>query len=102
MQNAGRGIWRKFSGLSRERRDGWSPYFQHMTYMDIANTVAKQKGEEGGEDESEEGQSSECGSHSMALQWLLDCMSQREFKHSDIIAARKIWTAVRSLNCSQK
>jgi hypothetical protein len=26
MQNAGRGIWRKFSGLSRERRDGWSPY----------------------------------------------------------------------------
>jgi hypothetical protein len=25
MQNAGRGIWRKFSGLSREGRDGWSP-----------------------------------------------------------------------------
>jgi hypothetical protein len=23
MQNAGRGIWRKFSGLSRERWDGW-------------------------------------------------------------------------------
>jgi hypothetical protein len=22
MQNAGRGIWRKFSGLSREKRDG--------------------------------------------------------------------------------
>jgi hypothetical protein len=26
MQNAERGILRKFSGLSRERRDGWSPY----------------------------------------------------------------------------
>jgi hypothetical protein len=26
MQNAGRGIWRKFSGLSRERRDaGFDP-----------------------------------------------------------------------------
>jgi hypothetical protein len=30
MQNAGRGIWRKFSGLSRERRDGWSPYFVYL------------------------------------------------------------------------
>jgi hypothetical protein len=29
MQNAGRGIWRKFSGLSREIGDGWSPYYQH-------------------------------------------------------------------------
>jgi hypothetical protein len=25
MQNAGRGIWRKFSGLSRERQDGGHP-----------------------------------------------------------------------------
>jgi hypothetical protein len=25
IQTAGRGIWRKFSGLSRERRDRWSP-----------------------------------------------------------------------------
>jgi hypothetical protein len=44
--------------------------FQHMTDMDIANAATKQKGEEeGGEDEhEEEGQSSECVSHSMALQ----------------------------------
>jgi hypothetical protein len=25
MQNVGRGIWRKFSGLPRERRDGCHP-----------------------------------------------------------------------------
>jgi hypothetical protein len=43
--------------------------FQHMTVTDIVNASAKQKGgKEGGEDDSEEeGQSSECISHSMAL-----------------------------------
>jgi hypothetical protein len=42
--------------------------FQNMTDTDIANAAMKQKGEEeGGEDESEEGQSCECVSHSMAL-----------------------------------
>jgi hypothetical protein len=26
------GIWRKFSGLSRERRDGWSPHTESIIY----------------------------------------------------------------------
>jgi hypothetical protein len=44
MQNAGRGIWRKFSGLSRERRDGWSPYkpvisFEALAAVKILNLV---------------------------------------------------------------
>jgi hypothetical protein len=73
-----------------------------MTHTDIANAATKQKGEIGGEEEDEseeEGQSSECVSHSMALQCadtLLDYMGQRGFEYSDIIAARKIHTAMRS------
>jgi hypothetical protein len=30
MQNVEHGMWRKFSGLSRERRDGWSPYTERQ------------------------------------------------------------------------
>jgi hypothetical protein len=71
-------------------------------------SAAKQeREEEGGEDESEEeGESSECVSHSKVLQRvdnLLDYMGQRGFKYSDITANRKIHTAVRrSLNSLQK
>jgi hypothetical protein len=63
--------------------------------------LPKQKGkEQGGEDDSEEeGQISECISHSsMGLQCvdtLLDFMGQRGFEYSEIIATRKICTAVR-------
>jgi hypothetical protein len=49
----------------------------------------------GGEDENEEGESSECVSHSMMLQCadtLLDYLGRRGFKY-DITAARKIHTA---------
>jgi hypothetical protein len=42
--------------------------FQHMTHQDIVNAATKQEGEEdGGKNESAEGQSSECISHSMVL-----------------------------------
>jgi hypothetical protein len=34
----GRGIWRKFSGLSRERRDGWSPYVQVMHHTQASTS----------------------------------------------------------------
>jgi hypothetical protein len=30
MQNAERGIWRKFLGLSCDRRDRWSPYIHSL------------------------------------------------------------------------
>jgi hypothetical protein len=67
----------------------------------------KQKGEEeGGEDETEEGESSERIRHSMALQCvdtLLDSIGQRGFEYSDITTARKIHLAMRrSLNSLQK
>jgi hypothetical protein len=39
-----------------------------VTDTDIADAAMKQKGEKEGEDESEEGQSSEFINHSMALQ----------------------------------
>jgi hypothetical protein len=80
--------------------DAWELGFQNMTDMDSGNTAAKQKREEGGEDDSEEGQSSECISHSIALLCvvtpvLLDYVDQKGFEHSDITAARKIRTAMR-------
>jgi hypothetical protein len=51
MQNAGRGIWRKFSGLSRERRDGLSPYTTYsgrnqtarFAYVTLLRLEGKQK-----------------------------------------------------------
>jgi hypothetical protein len=62
--------------------------FQHTTDTDIIDVATKQKGEEeGGEDESENGESSECISYSMALQCvdtLLDYMGQKGFKYNDI------------------
>jgi hypothetical protein len=76
------------------------------TDMDIVNAAATHKGEEdGGENESEEeGQSSECVSHSMTLKCvdtLVDYMGQSGFECSDSTAARKIHTAIRrSLNTS--
>jgi hypothetical protein len=80
--------------------------FQHMTDTHIVNAAVKQKEEECGEDESDEGESSEFVSHSMALQCvdnLLDCMGQKGFECSDIRATRNIFTAMRrSLNSSQK
>jgi hypothetical protein len=61
--------------------------------MDIVNAPAKQKGEEeGGEDESEEGESSKCVRYSMTLQYidtLLDYMGQRGFEYSGITATRR-------------
>jgi hypothetical protein len=46
--------------------------FQHMTDTDVDNAAMKHKEDkEGGEDESEEGQSSEFVSHSMALQCIV-------------------------------
>jgi hypothetical protein len=56
--------------------------FQYMTDMGIANVAVKQKGEEeGGEDVSERGESSERVIHSMALQCadtLLDYVGERK------------------------
>jgi hypothetical protein len=76
-----------------------------MTDVGTVNAAAKQKGEDVGRNESEEGESAHV-SHSMVLHCadtLLDNMGQRGFKYSDITAARKIRTAVRwSLNSSQK
>jgi hypothetical protein len=65
----------KFENIDKDKVEEWlQSYafelgFQHMTDTDIANAAVKQKGDgEGGDDESEEGQSSECVSHIMALQ----------------------------------
>jgi hypothetical protein len=79
--------------------------FQHMRDMAI-DAAKKQNGEEeSGKNESEEEkESSEYVSHSMTLQCAdtsLDNMCQTEFQYSDI-TARKICTAMRSLNGSQK
>jgi hypothetical protein len=48
--------------------DAYELGFQHMTDTDNGNAAMKQKGEEeGGENDSEEGESSEHISHTMAL-----------------------------------
>jgi hypothetical protein len=75
--------------------------FQHMTGANIANSAMKQ---EGREDEGEgRGRSSECISHSIALQHtgtLLDCMGLRGFRYTYITVTRTSYAAVRSLNSS--
>jgi hypothetical protein len=86
--------------------DVCEPGFQHITDTDIVNAATKQKGEEEGENESEEKGESVHVSHSMMLQCvgtLLDYMGHRGFEYSNITAAGNIRTAVRScLNTSQK
>jgi hypothetical protein len=90
---------RRFENTDKDNIEEWLPSddcelsFQQMTDKDTADIATKQKGEEGGEDESEEGESSKNVSYSMALQCvdtLLDYVGQRQFKYCDITAARKI------------
>jgi hypothetical protein len=80
---------RSFENVNEENTEEWLQSdacklgYQHMTDKDTVNAAMKEKGEEGGEDESEEGKSSEHFSHSMALKHaviLLDYMGQRGFK----------------------
>jgi hypothetical protein len=74
-----------------------------MTDTDTDNAVVKQNGDEDGEEDESEGEISEHICHTMALQCVdskLDCMGQRWFKYCNMTAARKICTAVRSLNTS--
>jgi hypothetical protein len=78
-----------------------------VTDRDIVNAGVKQmEKKRAGKNESEERESSECVSHSMALHCVdttTDYMGKRRVEYSDIKAARKIRTAVRrSLSSSQK
>jgi hypothetical protein len=61
---------------------------QHMTDTDIINAAMKQeRDEEGGEDEGEEGESSEFVSHNVALTGvdiLLEYMGQRMLEYSSL------------------